>query len=68
MKWKPELCRGLSGLGFPKVGGTFWCPDARDYNALGSILVFPCFGKLQYNPYITLYIVASISFSMIFSI
>ena len=36
--------------GFPKIRGTFFGgPHNKDYTILGSILGFPCLGKLPYR-------------------
>ena len=35
--------------GFPKIKGTFWGPNNKDYSILGSILGSPNFGKLPYH-------------------
>ena len=50
IKWKLGLYWGLSGLGFPKIGGNlFGGPHNKDYSILGSILGSPHFGKLPFG-------------------
>ena len=54
MKWKLGLCRGLEGLGFPKIRGTILGVAiirtiVTIVSILGSILGSPNFGKLPYG-------------------